>query len=264
MRKKLKIFFLFLTLFQFVCCVANTNISSDYKDNYSIILDNDGDEILFGDYIISNNVWGKNSLRDYSQCIFYNEKPLRFGWAWSWPSTMNKVHAYPEVIYGKKPWNTISTAIILPIKIADIVSSSVEYQINISAAGKYNTAFDIWLTNTIDAQVESIAYEIMIWIENSGMHPLGKHCDTVTLDDRDYDVYLAYDLEDGKWAYICLKTKETLLNGKIDIKEIIEYLLEADYITNDLYLASIEFGNEVMWGTGETTVSTYKVRINEN
>ena len=48
------------------------------------------------------------------------------------------------------------------------------------------------------------------------------------LGGRNYDIYLAYDVRDGEWTYICFKTKETLLNGKIDIKEIIEYLLKVD------------------------------------
>ena len=63
---------------------------------------------LYGDYLIENNIWGQGEINDYSQCIF-TTNDSSFGWNWTWPDVGYNVKAYPEIIFGKKPWSTTST-----------------------------------------------------------------------------------------------------------------------------------------------------------
>ena len=72
------------------------------------------EEYSFGPYLLQNNTWGQGDIIDFSQCIFTTSDSI-FGWNWDWPNIGNNVKAYPEIIFGKKPWSSSSTNNILPI-----------------------------------------------------------------------------------------------------------------------------------------------------
>ena len=143
-------------------------------------------------------------MTDYSQRIFYDSGSSRFGWDWRWPYNPSQVRGYPEVIYGKKPWNASSTVAHLPCPILD-ANLEVEFDLSTEATGVYNTAFDIWLTGTKEARPEDILFEIMIWIDNHGMRPLGSVRDTVEIGGMRYDVWVSKRVGEYGWTYICFK-----------------------------------------------------------
>ena len=47
----------------------------------------DWGNVIFDEYILENNVWGKGNITNYLQCIFYKntEEQNEFGWEWNWP-----------------------------------------------------------------------------------------------------------------------------------------------------------------------------------
>ena len=68
-----------------------------------------------GEINIENNTWNATNLapNSYEQCIYqYNNW---VGWKWSYPDTAKGINAYPQLIYGKKPWHNGSTTTALPI-----------------------------------------------------------------------------------------------------------------------------------------------------
>lgn len=221
-----------------------------------------------GNYRVENNAWGKGSLTDWSQYIRVISNRggiLAAQWNWSWPNSGSNVKSYPEVIYGQKPGSQSSTASSLPEKINRINAATMSYDIASNHIGSGNTAFDIWLTDTKNPTtfgVPPITHEIMIWLESYGdMHPAGSLVEQTNIDGISYNIFVAEHFGPG-WKYIAFQRVPSHLGaGSINLVQFLSYLRSKGLITGEEYLASIEFGNEVISGAGETRLNSYSVSV---
>jgi hypothetical protein len=83
----------------------------------------------------------------------------------------------------------------------------------------------------------------------------------MNLDGATYAVFVADKWGQG-WKYIAFVSAESRLGvGTMDLGNFLSYLREKNIVTGDEYLASIEFGNEVAGGAGETVVKRYAVSV---
>ncbi len=220
----------------------------------------DNAETRAGEYLLSNNVWGKGSITEYEQCIACTElkSGREFRWEWSWPETGSNVKAYPEIIYGWKPWNAQSTTDELPRPLADIDSIIVSFRKTVSVLnGSGNLAFDIWITSTDIPSGSVIRHEIMIWLERSVLAPGGTRRGTEVIDGRVFEFYKG----EFDWTYLAFVSLSTADIEAIDLAGFFRYLIAENYILAGEYLASIEFGNEVVSGSGETVIRDYTIEV---
>ena len=212
----------------------------------------DSAAIPFGDFLLENNVWGGPG-EPHVQWI--KASSASFGWNWSrlgsaQSSWSHRSPYYPEVICGKKPWRDSSTTKILPFLIESLDRLEVSLCLSMQAFGDYNLALDLWVTNDVQANPESITDEIMIWFVWT--HNVGKIVSTMNDGYNGYE-YRVY--ESGGWGYRFHQF--TLVNQAIPTKiNLLAFLNNLAGRGYDLrYLASIELGNEVWGGTGETAIS---------
>lgn len=220
-----------------------------------------------GEYRAENNTWGKGTISGWSQCIGLGNNTdgtLHGRWTWDWLNAGGNVKAYPEIVFGQKPGSS-TTSLSLPEKINRIGSATVSYDFTSNYTGSGNTAFDIWLTDTNNPStwgVPPITHEIMIWLDRyGGMSPGGAWKERVELDGSTYTVNVGENYGDG-WRYIAfVSAKPQLGAGTLNLASFLEYLLEKGLVTGEEYLASIEFGNEIVTGTGETLVDRYEVTV---
>jgi hypothetical protein len=218
-----------------------------------------------GVYRAENNTWGKGTLSGWSQCIGLGNNPdgtLMGRWTWDWLSSGNNVKAYPEVIFGQKPGST-TTSPDLPRKITSVDKLTVTYDVTSTYTGSGNIAFDIWLTDTQNPYewgVPPITHEIMIWLDRYGsMPPGGSWIERVELDGAVYSVYTAENWGDG-WRYIAFVRADSGLGaGTLHVGSFTTYLQTRSLVSGEEYLASIEFGNEVATGAGETILYNYSI-----
>ena len=251
---------------------ASTNTSVPEltpADAASTITMNCGDWALIdiGDYQAQNNTWGKGDLTGWSQCIGIGmgaDGTLIGRWSWDWLNSGSNVKAYPEIIFGQKP-GSVTTSKVLPIKISDIGAATVSYDVSSTYSGSGNVAFDLWLTDTPNPSswgVPPITHEIMIWLDRQGaMAPGGVYRERVSLDGVTYAVYVADNWGQG-WKLIAFVSPESRLGvGTLNLGDFLSYIREKNLVTGDEYLASIEFGNEVAGGAGETVVERYAVSV---
>lgn len=223
--------------------------------------------INLGEYRAENNTWGKGDLSGWSQCIGIGtgaDGSLVGRWNWDWLNSDGNVKGYPEIIFGQKPGMTTTTK-ALPIKVNDLDLATVSYDVSSVYTGSGNVAFDIWLTDTMNPttfSVPPITHEIMIWLDRQGeMVPGGNFKERVSLNGITYAVLVSDNWGDG-WRYIAFVSAESRLGaGTLDLGSFFSYLLESGLVTGDAYLASIEFGNEVATGTGETSIHGYSITI---
>ena len=218
-------------------------------------------EFQINDLLLSNNVWGKGTETNYEQCIYYKSTDgnTEFGWNWDWPAN-GGVRAYPEIIFGLKPWSSNSTSPLLP---AGINSNNItmQYSVSASAVGQWNLAYDIWLTDTISPGPENVMHEIMIWMhKTNSISPAGTNRGTITVNGINFDLWVNENHGSG-WTYIAFVSAETMLSQSLSLNAFLNYLTANDYITSDLFISGIEFGTEIFEGKGSVKITTYNLLV---
>ena len=129
----------------------------------------------FGDtrgLALENNQWGQPASGAFGQqTVWYDEQTKDFGWDWDWNGARpHKITAYPEVMFGYKPWSRQRTL----CRAQDLKQLRIEYAFQTQASGDWNAAFEVWLTSSSIAHENSISAEIMIWVARNGsINPAG-------------------------------------------------------------------------------------------
>ncbi len=213
------------------------------------------------EYIVANNCRGKGSITNFSQSVNvkFNAKGMDLGFNWQWPSNINNnVKAYPEIIFGWKPWSNLSTTELIPIRVSASDTICVSYDnIETNFNGVGNTSLDIYITSSQTPSVSLITKEIMIWVKNYGQIPRGSQIASVNIDGVEYDLYI----ENMNWTCLTFVNQYNTNITNVNIHKFLEYLILAHYITNSEFLSSIEFGNEIVSGTGSTTIKNFQIQI---
>jgi len=148
------------------------------------------------------------------------------------------------------------------------------YNVNISTPGtpnSYDLAFDLWVTDKIDGDENSIKAEIMIWeqkcgdlvpmglvpIPNGGIHVNGIY----------YDLYYSpFSFNSINWpVYSYLSTSITLSQeNSLSLKTFIDHLTTFPLINIDpnYFITNVSFGTEIKEGAGELNINDYTVNFN--
>jgi len=226
-----------------------------------------------GAYHYENNQWGwaKEHSR-YEQCLLEREVSgqTERGWTWAWPGQDSSVFAYPEIIFGWKPWTGgKSSDPRFPLKLSNVRELAIDYAVETSATGSYNLAPEVWLIRGRPSAGERnpglISAEIMFWVEASGVaRPAGSVVDRPTIAGKQYEVWQmdhAGDNGRGGWRLISIKTLTTERAGTIPVAELLRYLVQKDLVSAEHLVASVEFGNEISGGTGTTWVKQFAVHV---
>lgn len=227
-----------------------------------------------GPYRYENNTWGSHKARGrYEQCLLEREVDGRVerGWTWNFPGVDPSVFAYPEIIYGWKPWSGGKTTDPrFPMKVSDVKHLAIKYQVEIQATGSYNLAPEIWLTRSGNATSSPnpsvITTEIMFWMDyRASARPAGEVIDRPVVDGVTYELWKADNIGDkgnGQgWVLYSFKSPRIQHEGVITIHALLAYMVSKNMIKPDEYVASVEFGNEVMGGTGTTWVKRFEVEV---
>ena len=210
-----------------------------------------------GPYLVENNVWGQGNITNYTQCI-YVTADSSFGWNWDWPNQGYNVKAYPEVIFGRKPWSNETTHPSLPCRIINVESLIVDFDLTMNASGNYNLAFEFWVTADSMSDDSGITTEVMIWTDQNILLPAGTVVAVTTIDGVSYDLY--YTAMDN-WNYYAFLANSTFHQGTMNVHNFINYMIGMGYLNSSRYLASFEMGNEVIYGSGVTEVHHYSVAV---
>ncbi len=236
----------------------NAGIEIETSEGSSCV---DWAEFRINEFLLSNNVWGKGTETNYEQCIYYESNNIQteIGWNWDWPGN-GSVRAYPEIIFGLKPWSTESTSTLLPAQI-NSNQITLKYSGTASAIGQWNLAYDIWLTNSITPTPENITHEIMIWMhKTNSISPAGTNRGTITIGGDNFDLWINESHNDS-WTYIAFVSDTTRLSATLDLNAFMDYLISYEYVSPDLFISGIEFGTEIFEGIGNITLSEYDVEI---
>ncbi len=216
----------------------------------------DYDEIVDGSYVLQNNIWNRSTATSAKQCV-QKAGSGRYGWNWNWPDIHDgQVRSYPGVLFGHKPWRPTSTTLRLPAQVAAIDQLSVQYEIEASASGVFNAAFDLWLCSTAQPSEESITTEIMVWVQNQKAIPAGSPVATAPSSLGDLTMYRG---RISTWDYLALICPEPVPEGTLDVAELLALLAYNGYVASSDYLVSLELGTEIWHGSGTASIKRFAV-----
>lgn len=220
--------------------------------------------IAWGEYRIMNNWWGESlAIGNHSQSIFLREADGEavFGWDWSWIGT--GVVAYPNVFFGRSPFEPLRTTPALPIPVGSR-RITAHFEVLTEATGTWNTSFDLFFTAT---PYGPKTQELMIWTDGSGFPPAGDLVGTLDVGGTTYDLF--YDPEmtlseygwPERFVYTAYRARTPVRSGPLDVGAFLDDLVARGYLPGDAYLACIGFGNEVVLGKGHTEVAGYAIEL---
>jgi hypothetical protein len=250
------------------CAESNKNSAHNGVDPIC----DDWATITLGEYEISNNPWGKGDISDYTQCIFTEKSGITggqvsMGWYWQWPWVADGVKAYPEVLYGHKPWNNFSTTDHLPQMIDQINHLSVTFDVNTESSGAVNLLLESWITTGAEITPESRYGELAIQLyQKNWPGQEGDYVKPVVIDGFPFDFYIAKTAQapgdSGIWIYFGFVHKGPPIDkGKVDIMDFVNFLMSEGYVDRSYYIATVELGNEIDHGKGETVIKQFDVDV---
>ncbi len=278
-NQKTKYLILFSILILASCKTLNPNLSfPELLENRSETaknLEKKADDIncelnskrVYDAFEMNNNLWGKARLKDKEAhlCTYYSEDG--FGWKWVVPHNARGVIGYPNIKMGPGPWRNSKEKVHgFPIKIEEINDLKVAYDSEIYVKyKKYNLAFDIWLSSAFQSRQETITTEIMIWEDYFDFKSYGKKVDEITTDFGVYEVmsgYLKNEEFNQDWQYFAFVRKEKRNKGELDIKYLLDYLVQYQKVNPQELVTSVEFGNEIGNSSGFTLIKNYELTLN--
>lgn len=205
-------------------------------------------------YTPKNCVSGRNVAVDVAYAIF----------EWSFPQIgqsglTEDIKSYLEIIYGHQLNGTASTNSHLPIAVSEITPTlGVNYDVNITQDGLSQTLFDVVFTSGRGNNILTTDIAVMVTKSPYSINPNDpSFVETVTIDGIVYDV-LAHINQSPRFSIFFLPRTEKL-TGTFKLKAFSDYLLSKKFLNSRDYLDGIEFGTEVISGTGKTEIKSYSI-----
>jgi hypothetical protein len=236
-----------------------------------------------GDIRLLLNKWGSDELNcNTSMRVFVNSDKT-FGWEFNRGGCggNDQKPDYPEIEFGIHPFGagnslatspSFSSTSVLPLQIKDIASASVvidSLNINLQNANSWNIDFEFWLSQKnplTEADPGVYAELITFWGWENGRWP----CDqsgNVSAGSKSYKLCHQDDnWAGGKWRYFQFWVDggpNTNFSGKVDVKALLDWLVNTRGYSKDLWVTRFEVGSEIDDNTsGKVTLKNITFEVN--
>ena len=230
-----------------------------------------------GNYSVSANNWGiLSGTQGYTNCVTMKDagnNAVSATFNWNFGNLVGTpVLAYPSVNYGAKPGQPATTT-ALPKTLSQLNSFVVSWDYTLthgSGSDSGNVLIDNWITSTPNhirntpngyLASEGVAVELMIFLDNWGSQWATYYLKwpIVTINGKQY--YFYGGLEHGNmYAASFFPVSKPGTVGSLDLVPFLNYLTANNLISNSLYFANTEFGNEIKQGSGTMTINSYSVQ----
>lgn len=222
-----------------------------------------------------NNMWNKQAaVGAYEQCLLTRGDPAapQFGWSWAWPSDGEALLAYPQALFGWKPWNGgVTTDSALPIRIEGIETLALHYGVDTTAQGKYNFAVTLWVTRSGRTSDQpdptDISADINVWMNGRGVSPSWRQIGATEIAGIGVQVWHAADMGDAsgansnRWQHVVYVAEGVPMNGTLDLAAFVRDAADRGLLESTHYVSSVELGNEIVSGSGETWIEALTLEV---
>ncbi|MET3973073.1 hypothetical protein ABID62_009179 [Bradyrhizobium sp. S3.9.1] len=219
---------------------------------------------------VANNAWNPGSLVDgvdYTIQSTSNLNNLTEGttFQWSFPTVTDlysPVRAYPDIIFGVAPYgdtvNATDTTHTFPMQLGNIAALTADYSTTYSGdTTGFNVSFDIWLTSAPNGDGSTVTNEIMIWTHGNAFQPWGD-----AIGKYSNGAYSGTFYHTG--TYTALILDNDVPAGTFDINSVFDSLKSLNVVSDKEWLASVDFGSEVISGSGSLTINNLDLSLTTN
>ena len=212
-----------------------------------------------GLWTVKDNVWNGGTLLDGSDFTIgasvHSANPVAGTvFTWSFPTLPGQpggglpVLAYPEV--------ALTSSKVFPIQIGALDGLKVNYDVTLGGdTSGYNASFDIWLKNGTGSG-SAITNEVMIWTHQGNLGGAGEPVGTFL--DGGFAATIYYN---AATHYTSVIANSDTTVGQIDIAKVLMALKNLGIISDSEYLSEIDFGAEVVSGTGSLAINALSYEV---
>ena len=237
-----------------------------------------------GDLRLINNNWGSKELGCNSSYKIFIKDDGSIGWEFNrgvcGGLTANSQPDYPEIEFGIHPFGAdkslvtspdFSSTTLLPIQIKSVTSASVtldQMNIEFQNAESWNTNFEMWFTDQhpVTGSHTCPKAEIMVfWGWQDDRWP----CDqdgSLSSGNNSYNFCHLGENWGCGWQYIQHRVSGGPMrnfSGKLDVKAILDWLVNNKGISEELWISRFEIGSEIGENTsGRMTIKNITFEVN--
>lgn len=226
--------------------------------------------IMLARFNVTTNDWGvygKPLTYSFRNCISarnVTEESVAATIEWSLPQIGEQgvgydIKSYPAIIYGHQLNGAYTMNSHLPIPVNAITPTlAANYEVEVQETGWSQTFFDVVFTsgranNTLTTDIAVMVTKTPYAVQMDS----SEFVETVTIDGVTYDVF-AHKRETPRFS-IFFYPRTNKLSGSLKVKLFSDYLLSKNFLNANDYLDGIEFGTEVISGTGKTEIKSYSI-----
>jgi len=254
------------------------------------------DYLRLGDIRILNNNWGSEDLGCNAEMSVFVNQDSSFGWSFNRgdcdTGNSNQNPDFPQIEFGIHPFGIgsdlvtspeFSSTELLPLQIKDIQSSSVNVQnlnANLQREASWNITFEFWLSerDPVNDPNPGVYAEIMtFWGWQGGRWPSSPGADgaqdggsgtgaQVSSGGKSYTLWVQRDNWASGWRYFQFRADDgpqRSFNGTVDVKALLDYLVNQRGYSADLWVTRLEVGSEIDDETqGTVTMSGISFEVN--
>ncbi len=252
-------YFYMVTAVYFCSCSSSSNL---------IEKSGEWERISYGEYIVENCTWNTSAIKGkWKEAIFYDTINGETGWKWDIPLEKDPrynsiIKTFPEIIYGRKPYEGYSSTTGRLPAIIGSVKIDVEFDYRIFAEGVYNISTDISFTDSNEPAKSNIRAKLMIWLGHKNMDFFSSaHLKDAVIGGLPHKIYIDTNHigPEGKWNFVAVLPAGLPSKGRLDLSKYFNYFLSEKALHPDWFLSSIEIGSEIASGKGEIIFKQFKV-----
>lgn len=231
-----------------------------------VLLAADDATAALGALVAMNNTWGRGALiegRDYRQSVAHGPEGIRMNW--SWPEGDGRVLGFPELIVGRKPWGGPTGGDLLPLRLDAAEGLTARWRADWGGeTGKFNLAFDLWISDAPQVGPDTVRAEVMVWIKTADFPSSGVSPGELALDGLSGPLFVnpGHGNNPGEsWTYLAWlpASGEGIRSGSLDLGALLARLVADGRLEGDHWLTSVEFGPEITGGAGWVAVTEFAV-----
>lgn len=229
------------------------------------------EELCRGSLIYVNNQWARARAQGpFDQCLVLDAAASSVGWSWNWPKRPLSPYAFPHVLHGWSPWSGGAASDgRWPCPLGQLGQLRVSYEVETQALGHYILLLLVYLLKTRrhDGLPDpcSITTELAVILDHRGdVLASGPAHGRPLIDGMRYKVLRMYSAGAPQLlGYPAFVFQPALPRsaGRIDVSNLLSYLLQQRFIDPDLCLAGIELGNEISAGSGTSWLRRFDVEL---
>jgi hypothetical protein len=278
------------------CATTDQNGKANWKPGDST--STTSDYLRSCDIRLINNNWGAATLGCSASTSMYSvfvNQDGSFGWNFNRGNCDTQGTGqdpdFPEIEFGIHPFGigsslatspNFSSTTLLPLQIKDIQTASVtinNLSIQLQQAGSWDITFEFWLSqrNPVTDPSPGVYSELMTfwgWQDGrypeppNGKGPTGNGAgDQVTSGAKTYKLEVQSDTwANGQWRYFQFRATDgpqMSFNGKVDVKPLLDYLVNTRGYSSDFWVSRFEVGSEIDDLTqGSVTVQSITFEVN--